>query len=198
VAGRPGYSDPDQIRKAVQVPSSQWGTKHIYTAASLPPLPAGDRFFRRVLLVPFPAKLPSETLSPEGTGEELTRRFKAERDGILRWALEGLERVLENGGFPSERPPEETRRRWESLSGPIGRFKTDRLTVTGDPQDVVPKDTLHPVYKQFCRQEGVFAESKKQFTKTLTQDPRIESRKRTPEPGADQVRCYVGVKPRNP
>jgi putative DNA primase/helicase len=197
VAGRPGYSDPDQIRKAMQVPSSQWGTKHIYTAANLPPLPAGDRFFRRILLVPFPAKLPSETLFPEGTGEELTERFKAERDGILRWAVAGLERVLEHGGFPSERPPDATRRRWESLSGPIGRFKADRLTVTGDPQDVVPKDTLYPVYKQFCRQEGVFAESKKQFTKTLTQDPRIEGRKRTPEPGADQVRCYVGVKPRN-
>ena len=97
----------------------------------------------------------------------------------------------------SERPPEETRRRWESLSGPIGRFKAVRLTVTGDPQDVVPKDTLYPVHKQFCRQEGVFAESKKQFTKMLTQDPRIEGRKRTPEPGGDQVRCYVGVKPRD-
>lgn len=204
VAGRPSYNDPSQIQEAVQVPSSQWATKHIYTTTELPSVAAGDRFFRRIVLVPFPAKLSPGTrsigsLSMGGdTDRELSKRFEAERDGIFRWALEGLGRVLEaeaNGeGFPSARTAEKTRRRWESLSGPIGRFKADRLEVTGDPQDVVSKERLYRAYKKFCRQERVFAETKTEFTQTLTEDPRVENKDRIVESGGEQVPCYVGVK----
>lgn len=203
VAGRPSYNDPSQIQEVVQVPSSQWATKHIYTTTELPSLAAGDRFFRRIVLVPFPAKLSPGTasigtLSMGDTDRELSKRFEAERDGIFQWALEGLDRVLEaeaNGeGFPSARPAEKTRQRWESLSGPIGRFKAARLEVTGDPQDVVSKKTLYPAYKKFCQQERVFAETKTEFTQTLTEDPRVENKDRIVESGGDQVPCYVGVK----
>ena len=123
------------------------------------------------------------------------------RSGILQWAAEGLRRVLrawaDGEGFPSARSAEKTRRRWESLSGPIGRFKADRLEVTGDPQDTVPKERLYSAYRKFCRQERVFAETKTQLTQTLTEDPLIETRRRTIKRGGDQVPCYVGVKLRD-
>ncbi|MFB6274497.1 MAG: hypothetical protein ABEL51_16560 [Salinibacter sp.] len=189
--GRSRFSDPGQIREVKQAPSSEWSTKHLYAATELPSIAAGDRFFRQILLVPFPTKL-----SAEKTEEELARRFGAERDGILRWALKGLGRVLESGGFPSRRPPEETRRRWEALSGPIGRFKAGLLEVTGAPEDVIAKEELYSTYREFCRKEGILAETKDTFTRTLTEDQRIRSAKRIPEPNGNQVRCYVGVKPR--
>jgi hypothetical protein len=104
-------------------------------------------------------------------------------------------RAQANGkGFPSARSSEKTRRRWESLAGPIGRFKADRLEVTGDPQDTVSKERLYSAYKKFCRQDRVFAETKTQLTQTLTEDPRIEAKRRTLKSSGDQIPCYVGVK----
>ena len=68
----------------------------------LPPLAAGDPFFRRVLLVSCP-----ETLGTGEIGPGLRQALWEERAGILQWALEGLRRVLRSArageGFP--RPP---------------------------------------------------------------------------------------------
>jgi phage/plasmid-associated DNA primase len=121
-------------------------------------------------------------------------KIQAERDGILQWATGGLRRVLGSEGFPCGRGPKETRQRWDALSGPIGRLKAGLLKVTGDPQDTVRKDNLYSTYREFCQKEGVLAETKDQFTRTLTNDPQIEARKRVPTSGADQVPCYVGVR----
>jgi phage/plasmid-associated DNA primase len=197
-AGVPRHGDPSQIESATQGSRSHRTTKHVYATGELPPLAAGDRFFRRVLLVSFPKKLSASGSRPGSTDPGLRQKLLDERDGIFQWAAEGLRRVLrawaDGEAFPSARPADKTRKRWESLSGPIGRFKADRLEVTGDPQDVVSKERLYRAYKKFCRQERVFAETKTQFTQTLTEDPRVETRRRTVEKGGDQVPCYVGVK----
>ena len=175
-------------RQAPQAyPATYRATKHVYAAEELPPLAAGDRFYERLLLVAFPKKLPSEDLVPE-------RKLQEERDGILQWAMRGLRRVLGSEGFPCGRGPKETRQRWDALSGPIGRLKAGLLKVTGDPQDVIRKEDLYSTYKEFCRRENVFAETKDTLTRTLTEDPQIEARKRVPTSGADQVPCYVGVR----
>ncbi|MCS4178668.1 phage/plasmid-associated DNA primase [Salinibacter ruber] len=200
-AGVPNHGDPSQIEGVKQGGRSRKATKHVYATGELPPLAAGDQFFRRLLLVPFPKKVSAEDIAPVGTDCGLRQKLLEERDGILQWAAEGLRRVLrawaDGEGFPSARSAEKTRRRWESLSGPIGRFKADRLEVTGDPQDTVPKERLYSAYRKFCRQERVFAETKTQLTQTLTEDPLIETRRRTIKRGGDQVPCYVGVKLRD-
>ena len=73
--------------------------KHIYSVSGLPPLAAGDDFFRRVLLVSCP-----ETLGGRERGLKLRQDLWEERAGILQWALEGLRRVLRRAqageGFP--------------------------------------------------------------------------------------------------
>jgi phage/plasmid-associated DNA primase len=150
----------------------------------------GEGFFRRVLLVRFPNQL-SASDRPD-----FKRLRSEERDGILQWAIDGLQRVLESGGFPSESSAETTRERWQAFSGLIGRFKAGVLKVTGDPQDVVKKRAVYDAYRDFCNYEGILADTIDQFTRTLTEDPRIESAKRVPQPGEDQVRCYVGVRAR--
>jgi phage/plasmid-associated DNA primase len=185
--GGPGYEGPEAVRQQRKYPVAYRAAKHVYATEELTPLAAGDRFFERVLVAAFPEKLPAEDLVSKGT-------LRAERDGILKWAVEGLRRVAGADEFPSGRGPEETRRRWDSLSGPIGRLKAVLLEVTGDPQDVVRKDALYSKYREFCRKEGIFAETKETFTQTLTQDPKIEAKRRVPEPGADQVYSYVGVR----
>ena len=182
-----GLESPEAAKRHKAYPATYRATKHVYAAEELPPLAASDQFYERILLVAFPKKLPSEDLVPEG-------KLQAERDGILQWATKGLRRVLGNEKFSSGRGPKETRQRWDALSGPIGRLKAGLLKVTGDPQDTVRKDNLYSTYREFCQKEGVLAETKDQFTRTLTNDPQIEARKRVPTSGADQVPCYVGVR----
>jgi putative DNA primase/helicase len=204
-AGVSSHGDPSQIESAMRGGRSHRTTKHVYATGELPPLAAGDQFFRRVLLVSFPKKLSALSSRPGGTDPGLRpqlfeEKLLKERDGIFQWAAEGLGRVLQawadGEGFPSARSAKKTRRRWESLSGPIGRFKAApaRLEVTGDPQDVVSKEQLYRTYKKFCRQEKVFAETKTEFTQTLTEDPRVKAKRRTLQSGGSQVPCYVGVK----
>jgi hypothetical protein len=175
--------------------SSPRAAKHIYSVSDLPPLAAGDPLFRRVLLVSCP-----ETLGARERGLRLRRALWEERAGILQWALEGLRRVLRSArageGFPSGRPPEATRRRWERLGGPIGRFKEAYLEVTGIPEDLVVKRRLYKAYQGFCQREGVLAKTIDSFTPALTDDPLISDDKRTPELGADQARCYIGATPK--
>lgn len=118
----------------------------------------------------------------------------------MQWALEGLRRVLRSArageGFPSGLPAEATRRRWDHLGGPIGRFKEAFLEVTGAPEDVIVKADLYEAYRGFCQREGVLAKLIDSFTPALTEDPLISDDKRTPESGADQARCYIGVRPK--
>jgi len=163
--------------------------------SGLPPLAAGDPFFRRILLVSCP-----ETLGAGEKGPTLRQALWEERAGILQWALEGLRRVLRSArageGFPSGRPAEATRRRWERLGGPIGRFKEAYLKVTGAPEDLVVKRRLHEAYRGFCQREGVLAKMIDRFTPAPTEDPLISDDKRTPESGADQARCYIGATPK--
>ena len=59
---------------------------------------------------------------------------------------------------------------------------------------MVSKERLCRTYKKFCQQERVFAETKTEFTQTLTEDPRGEAKRRTLQSGGNQVPCYVGVK----
>ena len=170
--------------------------KHIYSVGGLPPLAAGDPFFQKVLLAACP-----ETLGAEERGPGLRRALWEERGGILQWALEGLRRVLQSArageGLPSGRPAEATRRRWERLGGPIGRFKEAYLKVTGAPEDVIVKARLYEAYRGFCKREGVLAKMIDSFTPALTEDPLNGGDRRTPEPGADQVPCYIGATPKH-
>lgn len=68
--------------------------------------------------------------------------------------------------------------------------------MTGEPDDVVRKEQLYQAFKSYCREERISIPTKQEFTETLTEDPQIEASRRTPEPGADQVPCYVGVRSR--
>lgn len=141
-----------------------------------------------------------ETLGGRERGLRLRQDLWEERAGILQWALEGLRRVLQSArageGLPSGRPGEATRRRWERLGGPIGRFKEAYLEVTGTPEDVIVKARLYEAYRGFCRREGVLAKTIDSFTPALTDDPLIGGDRRPPEPGADQVRCHTGATPK--
>lgn len=164
--------------------------KHLYSANRLPNVSIDDdAFFRRILLVSFPETVPREDRDPK-----LPEKLKEEIDGILVWAVQGLQRVLKNEGFTHDRDPQDTRRQWEEHSSSIGRFKAAALDVTGDhDNDVETKEATFTAYTEFCQSKGLSTETQQQLTSRLKEDSRIRDGKRTPSYADSQARCYTGI-----
>ena len=184
-AGDPIFAE----RKYEQGYTVEPTAKHLYSANQLPEIKIDDdAFFRRVLIVAFPNTIPQENRDPS-----LPKRLKNELDGVLRWAVDGLTRLLENGQFSGDLPPDETRRVWDEHASSIGQFKIRALNVTGHPHDHEAKETVYRAYTEFCLERGLSTESQKQLTNVLKRDPRIGQGHRTPEGWSTQTRCYIGV-----
>jgi len=164
--------------------------KHFYSANQLPEIKIDDNaFFRRVMIVAFP-----ETVDREDRDSDLPNKLKLELNGIFRWAVEGLQRLLRNEGFTRDLTPKETRRLWEEHASSIGQFKIRCLSVTGHDDHAIPKDQVYDVYGEFCMDKGLPTESQQKLTRVLKRDPRIGDGKRKPTGADKRGRCYTGIK----
>lgn len=187
VAGDPIYAE----RKFEQGFKFRPTAKHFYSCNRLPEIDLDDdAFYRRILLVSFPTTIPRENRTDRSKIDEL---LWEDRDAIMTWAVEGLSRLLANGGFSQDRSPEDTRRRWESRSSSVGRFKSAYLQITGESEDFETKDSVYSYYAEFCDDQGLGTSSKQELTQALTQDPKIGQAQRTPKGSSRQFRCYTGV-----
>jgi P4 family phage/plasmid primase-like protien len=163
--------------------------KHFYSANQLPEIKIDDAaFFRRVLIVAFPKTIPRDERDPD-----LVEKLTLELNGVLRWAVEGLQRLQKNENFTRDLRPEETRRVWDEHSSSIGQFKIRYLEVTGRNGDAEAKQDVYQAYSEFCMENGLTTESQQKLTRVLKRDPRIGQAKRTPAGWDKQTKCYVGV-----
>lgn len=163
--------------------------KHLYSANQLPEIKIDDdAFFRRVLIVAFP-----QTIDRNQRDPNLGEKLRLELDGILRWAVKGLQRLLDNEGFTRDLTPEETRRLWDEHASSIGQFKIRRLDVTGHSEKVEAKQDVYRAYTEFCMDNGLPTESQQKLTRVLKRDPRIGQAKRKPDGWDKRAKCYVGV-----
>ena len=160
--------------------------KHLYAANQLPDAAVDDdAFYRRILLVAFPTTVPKEQRDAR-----LDEKLRAELPGVLNWALDGLDRLLENHSFTGDRAPAATRNTWESWGSSLGKFKD--AAIKRDPAGKVPKAKLYNAYLRFCRDRGVPAISGQQkFTQEFTSDPEIDQDRTTI--GGKTTRVYTGI-----
>jgi len=137
--------------------------KHLFSANQLPEMEVDDEaFFRRILLVPFP-----ETI-PEGDRDKhLDDKLQDELPGVLNWAIEGLQRLLGNGGFTADRSPARTRETWSKWGDSVSRFY-DAAVTSGD--DDVSKAKLFAAYIEYCRQESIPSDTQHAMTRQLKQE----------------------------
>jgi len=123
--------------------------KHLFSANSLPePSTDDDAFFRRVMLIAFRHQIPRDERDPH-----LDDKLQAEHPGLLNWCLEGLQRLMRQGGFTAETPPWQTEQTWEKWADSVKRFKRECLDDTGD--SFVQSDAIFGVYREFCEREGI-------------------------------------------
>jgi putative DNA primase/helicase len=82
----------------------------------------------------------------------LTDRLLAERPGILRWAIAGLQRLTQRGHFDQPPSGRELLSQLEDLASPVSAFVSECCVLGADKQ--VPKLTLYNRWRAWCDAEG--------------------------------------------
>jgi len=163
-------------------------TKHIFSANQLPPIPnADDAVWRRVLIVPFPESVPKDERET-GLEDELAD----ELPGILNWALEGLQRLLENDGFSGDLNEEKTREKWSMWGTSVMRFQA--RVLRDDPGAEISVSEIYNTYKRWCAKNDLMPDGQRSFGHQLTKYPHIDSIQTGG--GRHNERVYTNVKVR--
>jgi putative DNA primase/helicase len=114
-----------------------------------------------------------------------------ERSGILNWALDGLERLGEQGRFTRPDTVDETIRTLQDLASPVAAFVRDRC-VRG-PNEQVTRDDLYRAWRAWAEDNGHAKSSKTVFGRDLR--AALAGRLRTVQlrEGEDRERAYQGI-----
>ena len=158
--------DPLKAEKKYQDPFRFEPTaKMLFSANQLPETEVDDEaFYRRILLVPFP-----ETIPVEQRDKKLDDKLQAELPGVLNWAIDGLQRLVDQGGFTADRSPGHTADTWQKWGDSVSRFASD--AVEDAPEDeAIPKSKLYAAYLEYCRQEGIPSDTQHSMTSGLKEE----------------------------
>jgi putative DNA primase/helicase len=108
------------------------------------------------------------TLTKSFYGREdpgLTNRLLEERSGIFNWALEGLDRLRDRGGFEMPQTSREALRHLEDLTSPVSAFVREECRVGTGLQ--AEKDELWTRWQAWAGQEGMRVGTKAVFFRDL-------------------------------
>jgi putative DNA primase/helicase len=119
-------------------------------------------YFRRFLIVPFGVMIPQAERDPKLAAHII----EAELSGVFNWVLDGLRRLLKQGGFTDS----------EAVRNQLDLYKrhSDSVRLFLDEQDYQASDKaytalkeLYREYKVFCVEDGYRAVNNKNFKKRL-------------------------------
>jgi len=139
--------------------------KLLFAANQVPEVDIEDTaFFRRWLVVEFPAFIPRDERDTE-----LPERLTADEElsGILNWALDGRDRLLDQGRFTGEGDPVEKRSRWLSWGDTVTTFIEECVDVDGDNDQRVTSGDVYDVYVAYCEGLGEDPASQQKLTNKL-------------------------------
>jgi len=163
-------------------------TKHIFSANRAPERDTDDEaFWNRWLTVVFPETIPRDEQEPMLT-ESLTT--DSELSGILNWAIEGYQRLTEQGHFTNEPTPAENKERWEKFGSSIEQFLDAEMVQDSDAQ--VPKSEAYDAYTEFASDQGMEVVSQSKFTSELKRKDGIGDSQRRID--GEKLRVYTGVR----
>lgn len=134
-------------------------------------------------------------LGKEDTG--LTSKLLAELPGIFVWALDGLDRLIENGGFTTPDSMAEEMDTMRELSSPLILFAEEECAVSGDETEFEEIDHVYPRYRQWALDAGHTPLGKTQFYESLPNAvPRIRGRRPRRADGT-RPRVFEGMRLRD-
>lgn len=145
--------------------------KHLFSANWLPRVVGEDEsIYRRVLIVEFPDTIPREERDL-GLKERLREN---DLPGILNWALDGRDRLHQQGEFTRDRSLMDTRLTWLSWRSAPLRFLFDRCEITGDSNDTVERKSAYQAYKEWAANNGYDIRPQQSMTNYWKQVPHVE------------------------
>jgi putative DNA primase/helicase len=118
-------------------------------------------FYRRLIVIPFNNIVPEEKRDPH-----LENKLCQEADGILKWAFEGLNRLIKNDYKFSEN---------ESTKNLLEEYKKNNSNVLSFVEDVCEFDSeaseskakVYFTYRHYCQNNGFRFLGKKKFNEEL-------------------------------
>ena len=158
--------DPLKAEKKYQDPFRFEPTaKMLFSANQLPETEVDDEaFYRRILLTPFP-----ETVPVEQRDKHLDEKLQSELSGVLNWAIKGLTRLIDQGGFTADRSPGHTADTWQKWGDSVSRFAADAIEEASS-DEAIPKSKLYAAYLEYCRQEGIPSDTQHSMTRGLKEE----------------------------
>lgn len=124
---------------------------------------------------------------------DLERKLDAELPGIFKWALDGLDRLTEQGRFTQSETSLEARREMEEAESPIAQFVDAACIVGGNYS--VPKQVLYDVWDDWRARNGYAAANIATFARNLRAAvPTVSSRRAGSDGGRVQMFDGIGLR----
>jgi putative DNA primase/helicase len=120
-----------------------------------------DGIWRRIVLVPFRRKF-----AEYEQDKQLESKLLTERNGILRWMVEGAQQYLKSGLYLSPEMQAE-RKQYRRDSDMLGEFLDERTAVSTSSK--VEQGHLYGAWTAWCQQNGTQPGSKKTFSQRLAE-----------------------------
>lgn len=159
--------DPVQVEQKYGDPyDHQNSAKMIFASNHIPKADTNEMaFFRRWLFVVFPRTftLAKNDGNPDAD-PALEDKLADEMEGILAWAVEGIQRLLVNNGqFTNAQTPEQVRESWYELSNPMADFVRERLIH--DPNiSPTPTADIYTEYERYMSDKPSSPATQQQLT----------------------------------
>ena len=128
---------------------------------------------------------------------KLFEKLLPELDGVLVWALEGLDRLTRNGHFTEPQSSRDSAALMMDMVSPASAFVRECCVRT--PNAWVTRDDLYAAWKNWCENNGHQSGAKSTFGRDLRAVvPEVRSSQ--PRIGEKQVWCYtyIGLLPVSP
>ena len=161
-------------------------TKLTFSCNDIPSTPGkGDEFYIRWIIMKF--EVPHTKIDPD-----LKEKLSEELSGIFNWALEGLDRLLENNKFSYPLSTDETKDLYERGSNSISSFIFRHInTEEADGDEGIEKRIVYKNYKKYCEKTKLNVENnikfgREFFTETGCGQKRIKT-----------IPAYSGIKFKN-
>jgi len=144
-------------------------------------------FFRRWIIINFPNEFKGDKADPHLEDKLSTPGCLSY---VLKWAVEGLRRLLEQGKFSYEDNIDKIEDRYMRASNPAYAFFQD--CIEEDPDAFVTKDELYRAFIEYCKQNKLptlskrtFADHVKRWTNAVDGWAKVEGR---------SVRAWRGIR----
>jgi putative DNA primase/helicase len=124
---------------------------HIFSTNNLTPLPeSGEAIDRRFVVIQFNVIVPRDRRNPD----EADDLYSLGSPGLLRRAVEGFQRVLDQNGFSNPASVQEVTDAWLKRVSPLKEFIDKHIEKTTDTNDKISSNDMFKSYKKYCNSVG--------------------------------------------